>query len=209
MPRSHSRSRRRPGRLQLRPKAPRMAERLVEDIFTALDEQTVVVPGMDAATLIVPSLASSLQAVLDQRNSSPRESRNCWRLTLFPRSDGYARYRRQDRSQDPHPRRRRQQFPAHSGPRRLRRTRSDDPQLGLGYPRRTALPSGKQAAQTNLLPVRFRGPGRPGLAGLLRQEDHSGKAPHPSSALPRQTTSRRALRDARDGTFYETQSPTG
>ncbi|WP_331756267.1 IS110 family transposase (plasmid) [Streptomyces anulatus] len=51
----------------LRPKAPRMAERLVEDIFTALDEQTVVVPGTEAAALIVPSLASSLQAVLDQR----------------------------------------------------------------------------------------------------------------------------------------------
>ncbi len=51
----------------LRPKAPRMAERLVEDIFTALDEQTVVVPGTDAAALIVPSLAGSLTAVLDQR----------------------------------------------------------------------------------------------------------------------------------------------
>jgi transposase len=51
----------------LRPKAPRMAERLVEDIFTALDEQTVVVPGTDAAALIIPSLTSSLSAVLDQR----------------------------------------------------------------------------------------------------------------------------------------------
>lgn len=51
----------------IRPKAPRMAERLVEDIFTALDEQTVVVPGTDAAALIVPSLANSLQSVLDQR----------------------------------------------------------------------------------------------------------------------------------------------
>ncbi|WP_369383314.1 IS110 family transposase [Streptomyces sp. cg36] len=51
----------------IRPKAPRMAERLVEDIFTALDEQTVVVPGTDAAALIVPSLASSLQSVLEQR----------------------------------------------------------------------------------------------------------------------------------------------
>ncbi|QIK06131.1 IS110 family transposase [Streptomyces sp. Je 1-4] len=51
----------------MRPKAPRMAERLVEDIFTALDEQTVVVPGTDAAALIVPSLTRSLQAVLDQR----------------------------------------------------------------------------------------------------------------------------------------------
>lgn len=51
----------------LRPKAPRMAERLVEDIFAALDEQTVVVPGTEAAALIVPSLADSLAAVLDQR----------------------------------------------------------------------------------------------------------------------------------------------
>ncbi|GGU59795.1 insertion element IS110 uncharacterized 43.6 kDa protein [Streptomyces albospinus] len=51
----------------LRPKAPRLAERLVEDVFDALDEQSVVVPGTDAASLIVPSLASSLTSVLDQR----------------------------------------------------------------------------------------------------------------------------------------------
>jgi transposase len=50
-----------------RPRAPRLAERLVEDIFTALDEQTVIVPGTDAAALIVPSLAGSLRAVLEQR----------------------------------------------------------------------------------------------------------------------------------------------
>ena len=51
----------------LRPKAPRTAERLVEDIFAALDEQSVIVPGTDAAALIVPSLATSLGALLDQR----------------------------------------------------------------------------------------------------------------------------------------------
>ncbi len=51
----------------LRPKAPRMAERLVTEIFAALDEQTVTVPGTEAAALIVPSLAGSLTAVLDQR----------------------------------------------------------------------------------------------------------------------------------------------
>uniref|UniRef100_UPI003FD739A5 IS110 family transposase n=1 Tax=Streptomyces luteireticuli TaxID=173858 RepID=UPI003FD739A5 len=51
----------------LRPKAPRLAERLVEDVFDALDEQSVVVPGTDAASLIVPSLAGSLTSVLDQR----------------------------------------------------------------------------------------------------------------------------------------------
>lgn len=51
----------------LRPRAPRMAERLIEEIFAALDEQTVTVPGTEAAALIVPSLAGSLTAVLDQR----------------------------------------------------------------------------------------------------------------------------------------------
>jgi transposase len=51
----------------IRAKAPRMAERLVNDVFTALDEQTVVVPGTDAAALIVPSLANQLKSVLDQR----------------------------------------------------------------------------------------------------------------------------------------------
>ncbi len=55
----------------LRPRAPRMAERLVEDIFTALDEQTVVVPGTEAAALIVPSLATSLTAVLDPAAAAP------------------------------------------------------------------------------------------------------------------------------------------
>lgn len=51
----------------LRPKAPRMAERLVEDIFTALDEQTVIVPGTDAAAVIVPKLTANLTSLLDQR----------------------------------------------------------------------------------------------------------------------------------------------
>lgn len=51
----------------LRPKAPRMAKRLDEDISAALDEQTVTVPITEAAALIVPSLAGSLAAALGQR----------------------------------------------------------------------------------------------------------------------------------------------
>ncbi|GGV46543.1 hypothetical protein GCM10010495_75100 [Kitasatospora herbaricolor] len=52
----------------VRPLAPRMFERgLVEDLLTALDEQTVIVPGTEAAALIVPNLAGSLRAFLDQR----------------------------------------------------------------------------------------------------------------------------------------------
>ncbi|NED01869.1 IS110 family transposase, partial [Streptomyces sp. SID6648] len=51
----------------VRPRAPRMAERLIDDIFTALDEQTVIVPGTGTLDVIVPSLAKSLAAVHEQR----------------------------------------------------------------------------------------------------------------------------------------------
>ncbi|MFF9221650.1 IS110 family RNA-guided transposase [Streptomyces viridosporus] len=53
----------------IRPKAPRMATRLVDDIFTALDEQTVVVPGTSTLDVIVPSPAKSLAAVHEQRRA--------------------------------------------------------------------------------------------------------------------------------------------
>ncbi|MFE0420687.1 IS110 family RNA-guided transposase [Streptomyces tendae] len=53
----------------IRPKAPRMAQRLVDDIFTALDEQTVVVPGTSTLDVIVPSLAKSLATVHEQRRA--------------------------------------------------------------------------------------------------------------------------------------------
>lgn len=46
-----------------------MAERLVDDIFTALDEQTMVVPGTATLDVIVPSLAKSLAAVHEQRRA--------------------------------------------------------------------------------------------------------------------------------------------
>ncbi|WP_306193206.1 IS110 family transposase [Streptomyces sp. MK5] len=53
----------------IRPRAPRMATRLVDDIFTALEEQTVVVPGTATLDVIVPSLAKSLAAVHEQRRA--------------------------------------------------------------------------------------------------------------------------------------------
>lgn len=51
----------------LKPKAPRMAERLAADITEALAEQTVIVPGTTAAEVIVPSLARQLAEILEQR----------------------------------------------------------------------------------------------------------------------------------------------
>jgi transposase len=52
----------------IKPKAPRMGARLVEQIFTALDNQTVVVPGSTAAETILPRLADSLRDLLKQRD---------------------------------------------------------------------------------------------------------------------------------------------
>ncbi|MET9419090.1 IS110 family transposase, partial [Streptomyces klenkii] len=53
----------------IRPKAPRMATRLIDEVFDALDEQTVVVPGTGTPDVVIPSLARSLAAVNDQRRA--------------------------------------------------------------------------------------------------------------------------------------------
>lgn len=53
----------------IRPKAPRMATRLIDDVFDALDEQTVVVPGTGTLDVVIPSLARSLAAVHEQRRA--------------------------------------------------------------------------------------------------------------------------------------------
>jgi transposase len=50
-----------------RPLAPRMAGRLVTEILSALDAQTVIVPGTAAAQTVLPRLARSLASVHDQR----------------------------------------------------------------------------------------------------------------------------------------------
>ncbi|MEX5309167.1 IS110 family transposase [Kocuria sp. CPCC 205297] len=53
-------------RARLRKHAPRLAETLTEEIFTALGQQTVVVAGTEAAT-VVPILAGQLAALTTQR----------------------------------------------------------------------------------------------------------------------------------------------
>ena len=47
--------------------APRLAETLTEEIFTALGQQTVVVAGTEAAATVVPILAGQLAALTTQR----------------------------------------------------------------------------------------------------------------------------------------------
>ncbi|MFG1758979.1 IS110 family RNA-guided transposase, partial [Micromonospora echinofusca] len=53
--------------------APRMGERLVAQIMAALDEQTVTVPGTQAAETILPRLADSLRETLRQRDHVAKE----------------------------------------------------------------------------------------------------------------------------------------
>jgi hypothetical protein len=63
-----------------------MAERLVDDIFAALDEQTVVVPGTGTLDVIVPSLAKSLAAVHEQRRTLEARIEALLEAHLFLRS---------------------------------------------------------------------------------------------------------------------------
>ncbi len=44
----------------IRPNAPRMARRLIDDAFDALDEQTIVLPDTGTLDIVIPSLARSL-----------------------------------------------------------------------------------------------------------------------------------------------------
>jgi hypothetical protein len=60
-------------------RAPRMGARLVEAVFTALDEQTVTVPGTAAAETVLPRLAD---ACARSCNSATR-SRPRWRESLM------------------------------------------------------------------------------------------------------------------------------
>jgi transposase len=53
--------------------APRMGNKLVTAILTALDEQTVIVPGTAAADTVLPRLADSLKTVLQQRKTVATE----------------------------------------------------------------------------------------------------------------------------------------
>ena len=54
----------------VRPRAPRSHHGIVEAIMTALDQQSVSVPGTKAAELVLPQLADQLSALLAQREQA-------------------------------------------------------------------------------------------------------------------------------------------
>ncbi|MBR7832213.1 transposase [Actinospica durhamensis] len=186
----------------LRPRAPPIAERLAAEIRTALDEQTVMVPGTDAAALILPSLASSLRTVLDQRKTRVGNIEELLDthplsqvLTSMPgngvRTGARILAEIGDASAVPPP-----------PPRRLRRPGARHPPLRQLHPRRSGTPARKPPTQTGLLPRRVRVPGRPGLPRLLRPEDRPRLEAQPGTDLPRPTTLRRHLPHAQKRTLY-------
>ncbi len=68
----------------LGPRTQHPAERLVEDIFSALDEHTVIVPGTDAAAVVCANSPRTFLSCPTSAESSPPGSRICWSPTVFP-----------------------------------------------------------------------------------------------------------------------------
>ena len=56
---------------RLTKRAPRLGERLAEEIIAALDEQTVIVPGTSAAGIVLPRLAASSPSCAPNATTSP------------------------------------------------------------------------------------------------------------------------------------------
>ncbi len=66
--------------------APRMGAKLVEDIISALEEQTVVVPGTSPADTVLPRLADSLKSVLLQSPCWPSQTAADYPVTRIGRT---------------------------------------------------------------------------------------------------------------------------
>ena len=166
--------------------APRMGDRLVEQIMTALDEQTVTVPGTTAAETILPRLADSLRDVLRQRDQVAGEVERMLDahplapvLTSMPgigvRTAARILLEVGDGSAFPTP----GHLAAYAGLAPVTR-RSGTCIRGEHPPTRR-----QQAAQTRVLPRRVRRPGRPRQPGLLRPQTRRRQTPQRRPHLPR------------------------
>ena len=181
----------------LKPKAPRMAERLAAEITEALAEQTVVVPGTKASAIIVPSLARQLAEILEQRRMLQGPARSpAGGPPSFPTPDLDARHRRQDRRHTAGHRRRRQHLPRRRPPRLLRRPVPGDQVLRILHQGRARAQTRQPTAQTRHVPIRVRRPAPSRLPRLLRPSSRGRKNPHPGAATPSQTPHHRPVRDA-------------
>ncbi len=172
---------------------PRMATRLTDDVFDALDQQTVVVLGTGTRDAFLPSLARSPTAVHDQRRALEAQTITLLEPALFtrsrPRCPGAVS---QDRRRPAGHRRRRHRLPRRRPPRLRRRprptARSPATSTANTHPRR------KPAAQTRHVPLRLRlHERRPRLTRLLRPAKSPRQNPHPSPPPPRPPTHQRPV----------------
>jgi len=141
----------------LAPRSRKLAVRLPEQILTALDQQTVVIPGTDTFGRVIAGLARQLLNARDERDSIAEQLTA--RLEAHPLAevltslpgvgvrtaitvlihvgDGNS-------------------LPLRRAPRRLRRPGARDPPIRLVHPRRERLPARQQAAQARPVLVGFR-----------------------------------------------------
>ena len=146
-------------------------------IGSALEHQTVVVAGTDAAAVVLPHLARQLIALHAQRADVAAQAGDPGAgPPSLPGPDLHARDRGQDRSRlpgrDPG-----QDLRHRSPPGLLRRPGTGNQEIGLIDPWRARLPRRQQEAQARHVPVRLRLTAlRPRLPGLL-----------PAQTRPRQT----------------------
>jgi hypothetical protein len=83
--------------------APRMGNSLAAEIVQALSEQAVVVPGTQAATIVMPRLAQQLASLRKQRDEVASEvERLVHAHPLWPVLTSMPGVGRQDRRQTPH-----------------------------------------------------------------------------------------------------------
>jgi transposase len=191
----------------IRPKALCKADRLIDEVFDALDEQTVVVPGTGTFDIVIPSLARWLAAVHEQRRALEAQIGQLLEahpltavLTSIPgvavRTAATLLVTVGDGTSHRRP------------PRPLRRTGTGNQVVGVLDPRRTCAQRRQQPAQTGDVPVPVRRPARPRLPHLLRQMPGPRKDPHAGSPPPRPPEHQRPVRDAPRRHLLRTPNPT-
>ncbi|GAA4474667.1 hypothetical protein GCM10023170_097230 [Phytohabitans houttuyneae] len=157
-------------------RAPRMGTRLVDQILTALDAQTVVVPGTTTAETVLPRLADSMRDRLRQRGQTAAQVEgmlDAHPLTSMPgigvRTAARILLEVGDGTSLPTPR----------PPSRLRRPGPGHPSLRHQHPRRTPTKRRQQTTQARVFLAAFaaladptsrtcrehRWPGLPGTGG--------------------------------------------
>ena len=158
-------------------------------IVSALERQSVVVAGTDAAAVVLPHLASRLIAPRAQRADVAAQDSGpggwptlmCQVLTTRARDQG-SRPPPSLLAETP------TRTSSHRGTAGLlRRPGTGDQEIGLIDPRRARLPRRQQEAQARHVPVRLRLPAlRPRLPGLLPAQTRPGQTPwaKPSSPWP-------------------------